>query len=88
MPLRLGCLKSFCHSHHGLLGVRHAALTAESGPRVQVHDRPGSSMLQYSWLPLGPALYAFLACQVSGMLGSTLADTQKLRQQMYAHKTA
>ncbi|CAK0779890.1 hypothetical protein CVIRNUC_004881 [Coccomyxa viridis] len=55
---------------------------------LKVHDRPGSSMLQYSWLPLGPALYAFLACQVSGMLGSTLADTQKLRQQMYAHKTA
>ena len=82
------CSCSSCCYRPDLLGVQHAANTAHYGPWVQVHNLPGSSMLLYSWLPLGPPVYAFLACQVSGMLGSTLEDTQKLRQQMYAHKSA
>ena len=55
---------------------------------MQIHDRPGSSMFLFSWLPLGPVVHALMACQVSSMLDSTLADAQKLRQQMYAHMGA
>ena len=55
---------------------------------MQVHDQSSSSMLPYSWLPLGPPVHALLACQVSGMLESTLTDAQKLRQQMHAHTSA
>lgn len=53
----------------------------------QVHNLPGSSALIYSWLPLGPPVYALLACQVAGMLRSTLEDAQKLRHQMYNLKS-
>ncbi len=54
---------------------------------VQVHNLPGNSALIYSWLPLGPPGYALLACQVAGMLRSTLEDAQKLRHQMYNLKS-
>ena len=53
----------------------------------QVHNLPASSALIYSWLPLGPPAYALLACQVAGMLHSTLQDAQKLRHQMYNLKS-
>ena len=64
-------------------GRTHSLLSP--GPCMQVHERPSSSMLIFFWLPLGPVVHASMACQVSSMLEFTLADAQKLRQQMHAH---
>lgn len=52
-----------------------------------MHTHPVSSLMIYSWLPLGPPAYALLSCQVAAMLASTLEDIQKLRHQMYNLKS-